>query len=1370
MNQEKKREKTGPEPTATSETWLPTLFVGIGASAGGLEAIETFFTHMPPDSGFAFIVIQHLSPDYKSLMVELLSKRTEMGVLRAEDGMVVQRNKVYLIPPKKNLKIFHGKLLLHEQDFSRGLNLPIDIFLRSLAEDQGEKAVGIILSGTGSDGMRGTRSIKENGGMIMVQDEETAKFDGMPRSAISTGLADFVLPPEDMPSQLMAFAKHPYTAKADRAEALLSDEDGLTRIFALLREKSKVDFTYYKPSTVIRRIERRMSVNQIEDIREYVRYLQNYPGEIMALYRELLIGVTSFFRDQEAFKQLEEKWLPELFKRKEESEIRFWVAGCSTGEEAYTFAILAREVMEETGRLLDLKIFATDVDKDAIMRAGSGVYPASIAADLSPRLLAKYFYHKDDNFQISRNIREMVVFAQHNLVKDPPFTNIDLVSTRNLLIYLQPVLQKKVLELINFSLNPGGVLVLGTSETVGEMSNYFETVSQKFKIYKSSGRIKPTVNPQELLTISDRKTREIITRQPGAVRGFRVLDTEKILERLLDSVSGDYMPLTLVVNDQMEVQHVFGNTDGYFRVPSGRISNDITKMASKDLSIPLTTGIQKVFRSNTELRFANIQLRYSESTKSINLRVKPLPQKKGQEPLVAVFLSEVKTKKHELPADIGAYDLSKEAEQRIRDLEQELQFTKENLQATIEELETANEELQATNEELLASNEELQSTNEELQSTNEELHTVNSEYQNKIIELTELNNDVDNLLASAHIGALLLDENLEIRKFSPQVSDVLLILDNDVGRPINHINHRITNKDPYEIIRRVQRSPAPAEEQVRLENGRWYLMRVVPYAIGPQKYSGIVVTFVEISQIKEAQEALIQSESLLKRTADLAKVGSWEYNVGTGEHSWSEETFRIHELESGNQPNPAQGIEFYTRESKPIIMKAFQKACEQGTPYDLVLEIVTAKGNHKWVRAIGLPQLENDRVKTVEGAFQDITGLKELSEALRESEQRYQELFNAMNEGFALHELITDERGEPVDYRFLDVNPSFEKLTGLRREAIIGRSVLDVLPETETYWIQLFGRVALTGIPNKMENYSQELGRWYSVAAYSPRPGRFCAIFSDVTDRKNKDEELRQSEELFRSLFETLGQGVVYQDAAGRIIRANPAAQRILGLSLDQMQGRTFTDPSWRAVREDGSDFPGGEHPAMVALETGAPVEKVIMGIFNPTIDKTRWIKVNAMPQLRSGEERPYQVYTTFEDLTAQYMADKELQTLKERLDRAFAAANMGWWDWDLVSGKVTVSPKKYEMLGYEVDEIGETADDWTALIHDDDYHDAMVAMRCHLEGKKDRYDVRYRLRQKDGEYLWLRDRGIIVERDDRGSPKRLIGAVQKLDGSPEGC
>ena len=372
----------------------PTHYVGIGASAGGLEAIETFFKNMPAKNKLAFVVVQHLSPDYKSLMVELLSKKTEMPVHRAEEGMAVEAGSVYLIPPKKNLTIFHGKLLLNDKVSSKGINLPIDIFLRSLAEDQGERAIAVILSGSGSDGTRGVRAIKELGGMVMVQTEDSAKFDGMPRAAISTGVADFVLPPDEMPDQLLAYVAHPYVSGEKRANLLPKDTDALTRLFAELREKTKVDFTYYKPSTITRRIERRMSVNQIGDFDEYVSYLQSYPGELLNLYRDLLIGVTSFFRDPEAMAELEDVWLPELFHRSTNREIRFWVAGCSTGEEAYSIAIITKEVMEKLGVSRDIKIFATDIDRDAIVTAGTGIYPEGIIADLTPRITNKYFYHK----------------------------------------------------------------------------------------------------------------------------------------------------------------------------------------------------------------------------------------------------------------------------------------------------------------------------------------------------------------------------------------------------------------------------------------------------------------------------------------------------------------------------------------------------------------------------------------------------------------------------------------------------------------------------------------------------------------------------------------------------------------------------------------------------------------------------------------------------------------------------------------------------------------------------------------------------------------------------------------------------------------
>ncbi|MCG8615220.1 MAG: PAS domain-containing protein, partial [Desulfobacterales bacterium] len=807
-------------------------YVGIGASAGGLEAIEEFFSRMPENSGLAFIVIQHLSPDYKSLMVELLSKKTKIPVHRSTDGMTVKPDNIYMIPPKKNLTIFHGKLVLKEKDSSRGVNLPIDIFLRSLAEDQAERAIAIILSGTGSDGTRGVRAIKEQGGMVMVQDDATSKFNGMPRAAISTGVADFILPPKQMPDQLMAYVGHPYVSGKLPSQALLSDENSLTRIFAELREKTKVDFTYYKPSTIIRRIERRMTVNQIDQLSDYVHHLQKYPVEVMTLYKELLIGVTSFFRNKDAMETLMMTSLSQLIESAENRELRLWVTACSTGEEAYTVAILAKEAMEKLGVARDVKIFATDLDRDAIVQAGNGIYPESIAADLSPKMLGKYFYRKEENYQIARHIREMVVFAQHNLVKDPPFTKIDMICCRNLLIYLQPILQKKVMEMFNFSLNAGGILFLGNSETIGDMTEFFETVHQKHKIYRCIGKqavVETNIETRERNKF--RKTMPYSFRE--TFRRFRHLENSNMMDRYMAVLENNYMPLSIIVNEQMDILHIFGTAEGYFKVPSGRAEFNISKMAVKELNIPLATGIQRVFKSREELIYSNIKINTLERPKKISLRIIPLPDKKDHERLVAVFFEDMKTEAHPGEIDTEVYDIQEDVQQRIRDLEQELQFSNENLQATIEELETSNEELQATNEELLASNEELQSTNEELQSTNEELFTVNAEYQSKIIELTEMNNDVENLLANSGIEILILDENQDIRKCSPGLSNIFNILEKDIGRPITDLSHHIEDFDLIDALDTVQQSKKLVALSREATDGTHYLIRVMPYYIGP---------------------------------------------------------------------------------------------------------------------------------------------------------------------------------------------------------------------------------------------------------------------------------------------------------------------------------------------------------------------------------------------------------------------------------------------------------------------------------------------------------------------------------------------------------
>jgi two-component system CheB/CheR fusion protein len=931
----------------------PLLYVGIGASAGGLEAIEAFFTHMPSGSDMAFIVVQHLSPDYKSLMVELLSKKTPMQVHRAEDGMPVLPNNVYLIPPKKNLTIFHGRLLLSEQDHGRGVNLPIDVFLRSLAEDQAEKAVAIILSGTGSDGMRGVRSVKECGGIVMVQDEETAKFDGMPRSAISTGLADFVLPPDRMPSQLLAFAKHPYNTKSTRSDTILSDEDGLTRIFALLREKCKIDFTYYKPSTVTRRIERRMTISQTETIRDYLAFMLDYPAEVTSLYRELLIGVTCFFRDEEAFDYLAESILPELFRNAPKREVRFWVSSCSTGEEAYSLAILTRECMERFGFRHDVKIFATDIDRDAIHFAASGSYPESIAADISPRYLAKYFHKRGDNFQIVRSIREMVVFAQHNLIKDPPFTNIDLLSCRNILIYLQPVLQRKVMEFFNFSLVPGGVLFLGSSETTGDMSDYFEPVDARLKIYRSRGRARNVAGEVVLPSATDTRARGIRSQAGATRRALKHTEDERLLERFLAAAS-DHLPLSLLVNEQMEVLQIIGDSEGYLKLPSGRMVNDISKMAAKELSIPLGTGIQKAFRENTEMRFSGIRLHRGDGSEMVSLHIRPLPGKKRQDPLVAVFIERVKPHAPESAQEICTYDLSKEAEDRLRDMEQELQFARENLQATIEELETSNEELQATNEELLASN-------EELQSTNEELFTVNAEYQSKIIELTELHNDVDNLLSVTQVGHILLDENLEVRRFSQKAAEVFRLLESDVGRPIAHIPHDVTGQDPIELLRGVQRTNRPVETEIRLQEGGWKLMRVVPYVIGVNVFSGIVMSFVDITPIKRVEKELRQSQHLFSAVADHSPDMVWMSGLDRKctwfNRTWLEFTGRTLEQELGDG-----WLEGVHPDDVGECARAYSEAFDRREPFSLVYRLRHHDGEYRRIVYEGRPRFDDEGV------------------------------------------------------------------------------------------------------------------------------------------------------------------------------------------------------------------------------------------------------------------------------------------------------------------------------------------------------------------------------------------------------------------------
>ena len=1023
----------------------PSHYVVIGASAGGLEAIDAFFKQMPCDSGCAFIVVQHLSPDYKSLMAELLSKRTDMLVQRAEEGMLVEANRVYLIPPNHDMRIFHGKLLLTEQKREGNINLPIDIFLASLAEDQGDKAVAIILSGTGSDGTRGIRAIKERVGMVMVQSEESAGFDGMPRSAISTGLVDYVLPPEEMPEQLISYVRHPFAKKTESANARPSDEDSITRIYAMLRDKTGIDFTYYKPSTMIRRIERRMSINQILELRDYVQYMERYSPEVDTLHRDLLIGVTSFFRDPQAYRQLQESLLPEILSDDKRDTIRIWVAGCSTGEEAYSLAILCHEIMHQQGKLKEIKIFATDVDKVAIATAGTGIYPESISADVPPHLLNRYFHRRDNDYLIARHIREMVVFAQHNVIKDPPFTNIELVSCRNLLIYLQPILQQRVMELFNFSLNPHGLLFLGASESTGEMGEYFETLHNKWKLYRSKGRKRRDALSDPAIAFD--ATGKLV-RHGGIspARGYRhhQQEEERIAERLIQGIAGQYLPVTMVINEHMELLHVVGDASGYLQFPTGRMQTDLGKLARKELAIPIATGVQKALKSRSEVNYNNIHLQEGSNEHAVDLRIQILPASRTQDALLAVFIEQRDQTLDTHANAIQSYDIGKVAEQRIGDLEQELQFTRENLQATVEELETSNEELQATNEELLASNEELQSTNEELQSVNEELYTVNAEHQSKIAELLEVNNDMDNLLYNIRVGTLFLDQNLEIRRYTHEIARFIRIIDKDIGRPFDHLSHDLVDVDLSSMVEAASLRHESFEQEVQDRYGNSYLMRIYPYKAGPDMFTGVLLTFVDINATRAMQDALLRSEERNKLAQQAANMGSWDWDIKTGALIWSDTVASLFGLA------PEQFIgqhEAYLNLVHPEDRQGLERELNLSLdnpqrPYEHKYRITWPDGQVRWLLDNGKVYSDaQGNANRMVGIIQDITHARLAEEALARSEH----LFRSTLENLDMLALQVDSEG-----RVLFVNDFLLNLTGWRRDELLGQSWIELaIPEAD---------------------------------------------------------------------------------------------------------------------------------------------------------------------------------------------------------------------------------------------------------------------------------------------------------------------------------
>jgi two-component system, chemotaxis family, CheB/CheR fusion protein len=844
--------------------------VGIGASAGGLAAFEAFFSAMPADRdvGAAFVLVQHLPPDHKSLLTELVGRYTRMRVLEVTDGMTVEPDCAYIIPPNHDMAFMGGVLHLLEPTSPRGLRLPIDFFFRSLAQDQRERAIGVVLSGTGSDGTLGARAIKGEGGMVMAQSPGSTEYDGMPKSVIEAGLADYVLEPSAMPAQLVAYLGHALGRVSLPARSA-AGEDALQRLFVLLRAQTGHDFSDYKPSTVARRIERRMAVHQIERLDDYVRFLQHDPPEVEALFRDLLIGVTSFFRDPDAFTALAENAIPRLFAGKRPGDtVRVWVAGCSTGEEAYSIAILLVERMETMKQTFPVQVFATDIDAAAIARARAGVFPASIAADVTPERLARFFAQKPQGgaYRVHKRLRDLLIFSEHDVIKQPPFSRVDLISCRNLLIYLGAGLQRKLLSLFHYALNPTGVLFLGTSETVGDLPDLFAAIARSAKLYARRADAPGALPPasRALPPLSGPVTRAPWKAAAGAKVAARTLTEQALLRQVA--------PVGALVDERGDILYLHGRTGEYLEPAPGDAGLNVLKMAREGLRHELSSLLRRAATDREPARRPGVRVKTNGDYSLVDLTVSPVVDADAPSG-PALFLVTFATAAP-APAPQGEVappaDHADDVEARIAALRQELQAKDEYLQATNEELETANEELRSANEEMQSVNEELQSTNEELetsreelQSVNEELATVNAELQQKVTDLSRSNNDMSNLLAGTGIGTIFVDHDLLIQRFTPAATQIIHLIPTDIGRPVGHIVADLLGYDRLVAdVKAVLASLIPLEVEVQTRAGASYSLRIRPYRTQENAIEGAVITFVDITDLRKAREAAGAGEAL----------------------------------------------------------------------------------------------------------------------------------------------------------------------------------------------------------------------------------------------------------------------------------------------------------------------------------------------------------------------------------------------------------------------------------------------------------------------------------------------------------------------------
>ncbi len=1126
------------------------MIVGIGASAGSLDALEQFFNHTPSDIGMAFVIIQHLSPDHKSVLGDIIQKHTNMRVLTIEPGLGLEPGCVYVIPPKNFAFIENAKFKLIPYDQMREMtqSLPVDFFFSSLADNFECRAAGIILSGTGSDGSLGIESIKEKYGMVIAQDPLTAKFEGMPQNAIETGLIDYVLQPGQMAGKLIEYRQN-LALQKDENDLL---EIFLPKIFQILKNRFGHDFTQYKDATITRRIKRQMAINGLDGIEEYIKKLEINNFMVETLFKEMLIGVTSFFRDIEAFEILEKKVIPALLKAKNpDTPVRVWIPACSTGEEAYSIAMLLKENQELAGENIDFKIFATDINYRALDIARKGVYSEKIVKIIPAERLERFFERSGESYKISKEIREMIIFSEQNLIKDPPFSKMDLISCRNVMIYLGHEAQKKVISTFYYSLNPKGFLFLGNVENLWGFSSFFTEIDKKWKIFQCGSDKKIAKFISEM---NFEKFKKKNNQDKNAIETIKKeMSLKEITEKTLLK---EFSPSAAVVNEKFEIVYTHGKTGKYLEPPVGDASLNIFQMAREGLKLPLTIALKEAAAKKKKVVLEGVEIKANSHFEKTDITIIPLALETEPQPMMIIF-----EKSGSATSDLSpksAVEFEEEKEIYISKLEDELHSTKECLQEITEELDASNEELKLANEELLSSNEELQSSNEELetskeelQSMNQELLSVNNELHNKNVDLIKAGDDLTNLFNNTRIGVLFTDMNLNIRRFTPIMTEIINLIPGDIGRPLAHTVNNISDK--YDIMKElteVSKSLLSREKEIMTNDGSSYLMRIMPYYTLDKKIAGFVITFSNITELKRLGDDLREAQerffSFMEQNPSVAFIKDEDDRV-----LFTNNCFR--EL-FGGDPTGKRTIDFLPPEVAENMIENDKKALREGRA--MAIETVIGRDGKTRIFETHKFRLDRGNKKPLLGGMaMDITARTNFEKQIK----IYYDIVENMQVGLFLYRL--DDINDADSLRMIAVNPYSSTGLGLKKEDMIGKKIGEIFPGLKERGIhEKYADVVRNNKPVEFDDFyygdDRILLSCFSVKAFPLPDDSVAVLFENVSEKKLYEENLK----LFKTIIESSHEAIAISDAAGKLIYINPAHEKLFGRNLEEAQKMNYLD------------------------------------------------------------------------------------------------------------------------------------------------------------------------------------------------------------------